>query len=59
MMGVPRLKFDLLALGRLTEEKTPLCRQLRAQRKYVAYQMGDASGLEFGSMLWVQEKLVS
>ena len=59
MMGVLRLKFDLLALGRLTEDQAPLQRQLRAQRQATTYLMGDASDLGFGSVLWVQEKLVS
>ena len=59
MMGVLRLKFDLLALGRLTEDQAPLQRQLRAQRQAVAYLMGDKSGLEFGLVLWGQGRLVS
>ena len=51
VMGVPRLKFDLLSLGRLTEDQTSPQRQLRAQRQDVAYLMGDDSGLGFGSVL--------
>ena len=52
VMKVPPLKFDLLALGRLTEDQTPQLRQLRSQRQAVAYLMGNASGLGFGSVLW-------
>ena len=54
VMGVPRLKFDLLALGRLTEYQAPPRRQLRVQRQSVAYLMGDTSGLGFGLVLWCQ-----
>ena len=59
VMGVPPLEFDLIALGRLTEDQTPPQRQLRAQRQADAYIMGDASGLGFGLVLWGQGKLVS
>ena len=59
VMGVPCLKFYLLSLGRLTEDQTPPRRQLREQIPAVAYLMLDASGLGYGSVLWVQGKLVS
>ena len=58
-MGVPHLKFDFLALGRLTENQKPPRIQLRAHRQAVAYLMGDASGLGFGLVLCGQGKLVS
>ena len=54
VMGVPRLNFYLLSLGRLAKYKTPLQRQLRLQRQDVAYLMGDISGLGFGLVLWGQ-----
>ena len=56
---VPRLKFYLLALGRITEYQSPPWRQLSLQRQAVAYLMVDASGLGFGLVLWSQEQLVS
>ena len=59
VMGFKRIKFDLLALGRLTYEQTPLHIQLRMQRKAVACLMGHASGLGFGLVLWVQGNLFS
>ena len=59
VVGVPQLKCDLLALVILTEQQTPPRRQLMAQRQAVAYILGDASGLVFRLMLWVQGKLVS
>ena len=59
VMGVPCLKFYLLVMGRLTEDQEPPWRQLMTQRQAVAYLMGYASGLGFGSVLWVQGKLVS
>ena len=58
VMEFPRLKYDLLALGRLTEDLTPPHRQLRAQIQAVAYIMGDSSGLGFGFVLWSQWKLI-
>ena len=59
VMGFPRMKYDLLALGRLNEDLILPQRQLRAQRQSVAYLMGDASGLGFGLVVWSQGKLVS
>ena len=56
VMGVTHLKFDLLALGKLTEDQAPPRRQLRDQRQYVSYIMGDASGLGIGLVLWGQGK---
>ena len=57
-MGVNLLKYELLALGRLTEYLTLPRRQLRSQIQAVAYLMVDASGLGFGLMIWGEEKLV-
>ena len=59
VMGVPRLKFDLLALGRLTEDQTPLRRQLWVQKQAVAYLMVDAIGSGLGLVLLGQVQLVS
>ena len=59
VMVLPRLKFDLLTLGRLTEGQTPPQRQLRAQTQAFACLMGDTSVLGFGLVLWVQGKMVS
>ena len=59
VMGVPHLKFDLLVMGILNEDQTPLRRQLRVQRQAIGYIMVDASGLVFGLVFWRQGKLVS
>ena len=59
VMGVPRLKFDLIAMGILNEYQTVPQRKLREQRLAVTYIMGDASALRFGLVLWGQGKLVS
>ena len=59
VMGVTRLKFYLLALGRLTEDQAQPRKKLRVQRQAVAYLIGYASGLGFGSVLLGQGKLVS
>ena len=59
VMGVLHLNFDLLAIGRLTEGRTPPWRQLWLQIQSVAYLMGEASGLGSGSVLLGQGKLVS
>ena len=58
-MGVPRIKSDLLSLGRLTEDQAPPWRQLRAHRQAITYLIGDAIGLVFGLVLCGQGKLVS
>ena len=54
-----RMKFDLIALERLTEYQELLQIQLREQRQAVTYLMGYASGLGFGTVIWGQGKLVS
>ena len=58
LKGVPTLKGYLEALGRLTNDRKPPRRKIRSKRQAVAYLMGDASGLGFGLILWVQTMLV-
>ena len=52
MMAVLHLRGDLLTLGRLTKYKVPPRRPVRSQRHAMAYLMGDAGRLGFGSVLW-------
>ena len=59
VMVVPRLKYYLLAMGRLTEEQTLPWIQLRSQIQAFDYLVGDASVLGLWSVLWGQGKLVS
>ena len=53
-IGVPHLRGYLIALGSLKKEKQTPRRQLTVQRYTLSYLMGDASGVGFGSVLWVQ-----
>ena len=57
-MGVNQLINYLEALKRLIEVEVPPSRCLRAMWQAVAYMMGDASGLGFGSVMWSQSRLV-
>ena len=58
VMGVLRLKGDLKASRHLTEEeKTPKL-QLKEKMQTVAYIMGYARRLGFGSLVWYQRKIV-
>ena len=59
LKGVPHMRDDIVALGKLTEAENPPRIQLREGRQDVAYLMGDAIGIGFGSVLWEQGKLVS
>ena len=59
LMGIMRLKLDLLALERLTDNQPPPQRQLMEKRKSVAYLIGYTSGLGFGLVLWGQGKMLS
>ena len=52
MIGVPRLRLYILALGRLINEKVTPQRHITVQRHTLAYLMVDASGVVFGSVLW-------
>ena len=54
---VPRLGYDLVALGRLTEAIKPPRRQIREGRQALAYLMSDASRLGFVSFMWGQRRL--
>ena len=56
---VPRLGYDLVALGRLTEAIKPPRRQIREGRQALVYLMSDASGLGFVSVLWGKMRLAS
>ena len=53
------LKKDLDALKHLTEGVRPPRLQLRSMSQAVAYLMGEASILGFGSVMWSQRRLVS
>ena len=55
--GVPQLGYNLVVLGRLTEEINILRRQIRSGRQAVDYLMGDASGFRFGSVMWGKRRL--
>ena len=54
VIGVPRFRGYLLAIGGFTKETVPLRRQLTLQRQALAYLMGDASWVGFVSVLWGQ-----
>ena len=59
VIGVPCLRLYILALGRLKKKKLPPRRHLTVQRQALAYLMGDASGVGFGSVLWGQGRIIS
>ena len=44
LMGITRLKLDLLALERLTDNQPPPQRQLKVQRQAMPYIIGETSG---------------
>ena len=54
VIGYPRLRLYIIALGRLTNDKVTPRRHTLVQIQAPAYLMGDASGVGFGSMLWGQ-----
>ena len=56
---MPRLGYDLVALGMLTEAINAPQRQIREGRQALDYVMSDASGLGFGLVLWGQRRLAS
>ena len=59
VIRLPRLKGDLWALGLLTEYQATPRQKLKAQRQEVSYITGYASGLEIGSVLQGQGKMIS
>ena len=52
------LKGNLKALRHLIEEENAPRGKFREKRQAVAYLMGDAKGLGFGSLMWYQRRLV-
>ena len=58
VIGVPRLRGYLLALGSLNKEKVTQQRKLTVQRQILVYLMGDASGVGFGTVLWGQGRMI-
>ena len=52
LIGVPCLRGDILALGRLIKYQLTPQRQLRAQRQEVSYLMGDTRVIGLVSVLW-------
>ena len=59
VIGVPRLRLYILALGMLTKGKVPPRRHLTMKRQALAYLMGDASGVGFGYVLWGHGRNIS
>ena len=58
MIGVPCLRGYLLAPGRLKKGKVTPRIKLTVQRQALAYLMGNASGVGFGSVLWGQGRMI-
>ena len=58
VIGSTRLRGYLLAPGRLKKVKVTPRRNLTVQRQALAYLMGNASGVGFGSMLWGQGRMI-
>ena len=58
MVGVPRLRGDLLSLELLKNDTVPLSRKLIVQIQAVVFLMGDARGVGFVSVVWGQGRLI-